>query len=87
MSFCRLQRFYIAAQSPLPHTVLHFWQMIMQCDVRLVVMLTEASTNGGDSSNNGGNNPSASSMPYWPQKDGSTLELGEFRIVKKSSTR
>ena len=70
------QRFYIAGQGPLPNTVIHFWQMVLQCDVHLIVMLTEASVGdkGGISSN---------CLPYWPQKNGSTLEVGDFRINKQ----
>ncbi|XP_037073374.1 tyrosine-protein phosphatase non-receptor type 21-like [Pollicipes pollicipes] len=36
------QRFYIAAQGPLPTTVLHFWQAVWENNVHLVVMLTDA---------------------------------------------
>jgi len=70
------QRFYIAAQGPLPNTVIHFWQMVLQCDVHLIVMLTDSSVGdkGGISSN---------CLPYWPQKNGSTLEVGDFRIHKQ----
>ena len=79
------QRFYIAAQGPLPNTVLHFWQMILQCDVHLIVMLTEVSEGGGGGGSSSKAAPSC--MPYWPGKDGSTLELGGgFTILKKFST-
>ncbi|EFX79334.1 hypothetical protein DAPPUDRAFT_304861 [Daphnia pulex] len=44
------QRFYIAAQGPLPSTVTDFWQMVWQCDVYVVVMLADTTS----SSNNGG---------------------------------
>ena len=68
------QRFYVAAQGPLPNTVLHFWQMVLQSDVHLVVMLTDVSAV----------TKTSSCIPYWPGgKLGSTLELGEFKIVKK----
>merc|ERR1719471_2213950 len=33
------QRFYIAAQGPLPNTVHNFWAMVLECDVLLIVML------------------------------------------------
>jgi protein tyrosine phosphatase len=70
------QRFYIAAQGPLPNTVIHFWQMVLQSDVHLIVMLTDSSVGdkGGISSN---------CLPYWPQKNGSTLDVGDFRIYKQ----
>lgn len=35
------QKFYIAAQSPMPTTVSHFWQMIWEADVYLVVSLAD----------------------------------------------
>jgi hypothetical protein len=44
------QRFYIAAQGPLPSTVTDFWQMVWQSDVYVVVMLADTTS----SSNNGG---------------------------------
>ena len=45
-------------------------------------MLTEAGVGSGSASAS-----SSSIMPYWPQKDGATLELGnEFRIVRKFSS-
>lgn len=69
------QRFYIAAQGPLPNTLLHFWQMILQSDVHLIVMLTDVTAS----------HKSSSCIPYWPQKNGSTLEVGDFKIVKKFS--
>ena len=67
-----VQRFYIAAQGPLPNTVHNFWSMVQECDVHLIVMLTEVS---------GANKPSAC-IPYWPQNDGSSLEIGDFTITK-----
>ena len=67
-----MQRFYIAAQGPLPNTVHNFWAMVQECDVHLIVMLTEVS---------GANKPSAC-IPYWPQNDGSSLEIGDFTITK-----
>ena len=66
------QRFYIAAQGPLPNTVHNFWAMVLECDVHLIVMLTEVS---------GVNKPSAC-IPYWPQNEGSSLEIGDFTITK-----
>lgn len=70
------QRFYIAAQGPLPNTVAHFWQMVLQCDVHLLVMLTETSTESS----------ATSSIPYWPTKTGATAEVGNgFRITNLSS--
>jgi len=70
------QRFYIAAQGPLPNTVHNFWSMVQECDVHLIVMLTEVS----------GANKSSACIPYWPQNDGSSLEIGDFTITKKFSS-
>jgi len=70
------QRFYIAAQGPMANTVLHFWSMIQECDVHLVVMLTEVS----------GASKTSACIPYWPQNDGSSLEIGDFQITKKFSS-
>jgi len=71
------QRFYIAAQGPLPNTVHNFWAMVLECDVHLIVMLTEVS---------GVNKPSAC-IPYWPQNEGSSLEIGDFTITKIFSSK
>ena len=46
--------------------------MVLECDVHLIVMLTEVS---------GVNKPSAC-IPYWPQNEGSSLEIGDFTITK-----
>ena len=70
------QRFYIAAQGPLPGTVHNFWAMVLECDVHLIVMLTEVS----------GANKASACIPYWPQNDGSSLEIGDFTITKMFSS-
>nr|CAD7392761.1 unnamed protein product [Timema cristinae] len=54
------QRFYIAAQSPLPNTIISFWQMVWEADVYLLVML-----NG---------NKEEGTTPYCPQLGDRGLE-------------
>lgn len=72
------QRFYIAAQGPMPHTVAHFWQMVLQCDVHLVVMLTETCHD---------TSATTACIPYWPTKVGATAEVGSgYKITHLSST-
>ena len=71
------QRFYIAGQGPMPHTVAHFWQMVLQCDVHLIVMLTETSHETG----------ATACIPYWPTRAGATVEVGNgFKITNGSCT-
>ncbi|XP_023341720.1 tyrosine-protein phosphatase non-receptor type 21 [Eurytemora carolleeae] len=70
------QRFYIAAQGPLPCTVHNFWTMVHMCDVHLIVMLTEVS----------GASKTSACIPYWPQNDGSSIEIGDFTITKNFSS-
>lgn len=44
------QRFYIATQTPLPSTVNHFWQMVWEAGVHLVLDLSLPKTNTTDES-------------------------------------
>ena len=50
--------------------------MVLECDVHLIVMLTEVS----------GANKASACIPYWPQNDGSSLEIGDFTITKMFSS-
>ncbi|KAJ9582474.1 hypothetical protein L9F63_003167, partial [Diploptera punctata] len=63
------QRFYIAAQGPLPNTVGSFWQMIWEADVYLVVMLTGFQEEG--------------SAVYCPGVGDRGLEVGEFQVWRQ----
>ncbi|GFG28724.1 hypothetical protein Cfor_06005 [Coptotermes formosanus] len=65
------QRFYIAAQGPLPNTVGSFWQMIWEADVYLVVMLTGAQEEG--------------STAYCPGVGDRCVEVGEFQVWRQFS--
>jgi len=69
------QRFYIAAQGPLPNTVHNFWSMVHMCDVHLILMLTDVS----------GTTKGSGCIPYWPVNDGSSIEIGDFTVTKKFS--
>ncbi|XP_054272047.1 tyrosine-protein phosphatase non-receptor type 14 [Macrosteles quadrilineatus] len=64
------QRFYIAAQSPLPSTLACFWQMVWEADVYLVVALLD--------------DPS-SQVPYWPPSTEHHLEFGELEVYRQLS--
>lgn len=68
------QRFYIAAQGPLPNTLYSFWQMVWEHHVSVIVMLTEVQEQGRDKC-----------FPYWPQEDGNKLQIGEFQILRNFS--
>ncbi|GFY46793.1 tyrosine-protein phosphatase non-receptor type 21 [Trichonephila inaurata madagascariensis] len=68
------QRFYIAAQGPLPNTLYSFWQMVWEHHVLVIVMLTEVQEQGRDKC-----------FPYWPQEDGNKLQIGEFQLVRNFS--
>ena len=68
------QRFYVATQNPLPATVGHFWQAVVQCDVSLVVMLTES-----------GVDTTSQCLPYWPQKNGSCMEMDGVKVRRYKS--
>lgn len=56
------QRFYIAAQSPLPHTVSALWQTVWEADVYLVIALLD--------------DPNTY-VPYCPSAADRCLEAGE----------
>ena len=67
----QLTRFYIAAQAPLQHTIPHFWQLIWEQDVRVVVML---------------NTVGSPAQQYWPVRDGETLHFGDFMVHRQCSS-
>ncbi|XP_045598468.1 tyrosine-protein phosphatase non-receptor type 14 isoform X2 [Procambarus clarkii] len=70
------QRFYICCQGPLANTVAHFWQCVWEADVYLVVMLTSVT----------GDTATSKSFPYWPQTDNTSVECGQYRVMRKHST-
>lgn len=61
-------REYIAAQGPLPDTVVDFWRMIWEYDVPTVVMLTNLTEK-----------MKIKCSQYWPDKD--TASYGPFTVT------
>ncbi|XP_071041990.1 tyrosine-protein phosphatase non-receptor type 21 [Parasteatoda tepidariorum] len=74
VSIGSMQRFYIAAQGPLPNTLYSFWQMVWEDHVMVIVMLTDVQEEGREKC-----------FPYWPQEDGNKLQIGEFQITRNFS--
>jgi len=88
------QRFYIAAQGPLPSTVIDFWQLVWQSDVYVIVMLASTNAPGQSPSATKSvtslrNQVSNSSMNgyngyvYWPLQDAASLEFGEYKVTRQ----
>lgn len=65
------QRFYIAAQGPLPQTVHSFWQMVWEADVYLVVMLCAMHEDGV--------------AAYCPAPGDRGREIGDFQVWRQFS--
>jgi len=65
------QRFYIATQTPLPSTVNHFWQMVWEAGVHLVLDLSLPKINTIDE-NYG---------QYFPTVADHSVQFGEVSIL------
>ncbi|VVC24350.1 Hypothetical protein CINCED_3A016831 [Cinara cedri] len=64
------QRFYIATQSPLPSTVNHFWQMVWEAGVHLVLDLSQPKINTTDESYG----------EYFPTVADHSVQFGEYHV-------
>lgn len=78
------QRFYIAAQGPSSVTVADFWQLIWECDVYVIVMMTDISPSCDTkaatslrSQASSSNLNSYSGCVYWPRQEETSLTIGE----------
>eukprot|EP00095_Tigriopus_kingsejongensis_P006720 maker-scaffold25_size650667-snap-gene-5.35 protein:Tk06720 transcript:maker-scaffold25_size650667-snap-gene-5.35-mRNA-1 annotation:"receptor-type tyrosine-protein phosphatase eta-like" len=67
-------RVFIAAQGPLPHTCQAFWQMILDHDIGLVVMLTRVNEQG-----------LVKCHQYWPGKN--WVEFGPIRVEREGKSK
>jgi len=73
VSIGQQQRFYIAAQGPLPSTANSFWQMVWEQNAQIIIMLTEVKEQGRDKC-----------FPYWPQEEnGGKVEFGDYQITRR----
>jgi protein tyrosine phosphatase len=43
---------FIATQGPLPHTCEHFWNLILNKNIKLIIMLAQVKENGRVNRNN-----------------------------------
>ncbi|KAM4689168.1 tyrosine-protein phosphatase non-receptor type 3 [Discoglossus pictus] len=59
---------YIATQGPLPHTCAHFWQMVWDRSLTLIIMLTTLTERGR-----------TKCQQYWPDPP-DVMEYGNFRV-------
>ncbi|XP_066435194.1 tyrosine-protein phosphatase non-receptor type 3 isoform X2 [Eleutherodactylus coqui] len=60
---------YIATQGPLPHTCAHFWQMVWDNRLTLIIMLTTLTERGR-----------TKCQQYWPHPP-DVMEYGNFRVT------
>ncbi|XP_069075697.1 tyrosine-protein phosphatase non-receptor type 3 isoform X2 [Pleurodeles waltl] len=63
---------YIASQGPLPHTCAHFWQLVWDHQLSLIVMLTTLTERGRTKCHQ-----------YWPDPP-DVMEYGNFRVKCQS---
>jgi len=75
ISFAELTLRYVATQTPLPETVVDFWQMIYESSASIVISLSNVSQPG---------DARASLQSYWPSM-GTKLKFGDFQIVAQLS--
>ncbi|XP_067950911.1 receptor-type tyrosine-protein phosphatase H-like isoform X1 [Watersipora subatra] len=69
------KREYIATQGPLPGTIDHFWRMIWEQNVSMVVMLTQCIERGR-----------RKCEPYWPENMEEAAIYGDLVVTKRSES-
>ncbi|MEE6465379.1 hypothetical protein FKM82_006539 [Ascaphus truei] len=63
---------YIATQGPLPHTCAHFWQLVWDQSLSVIIMLTTLTERGR-----------TKCQQYWPDPP-DVMEYGNFRVKCQS---
>ena len=64
MKFPGLEQTFIASQAPLPGSFAHFWQMVIEEKVEVIVMVTQLVEG-----------KKVKAHLYWPDKEGTIINL------------
>ena len=64
IKFPGLEQTFIASQAPLPRSFAHFWQMVIEEKVEVIVMVTQLVEGKKMKANQ-----------YWPDKEGTVINL------------
>ena len=75
IKFERLEQTFIACQAPLPASFAHFWQMVVEEKVEVIVMVTQLMETN-----------KVKAHQYWPDKDNRRMDLKEGARVELQDT-